>query len=182
MRIVAGKSKGLGLKPVPGKKTRPTTDKVKEALFQQIGPFFDGGQVLDLYAGSGSLGIEALSRGAESAIFIDRERAAVRTIHENIRRAGVEEQTQVFMNDAKRAMKALQKRELAFQYIFLDPPYDKVNLSEMLVQLQTHQLVGEDALVICEHPRESKLPDRVNDLQLMRQQAYDSTGVSIFSE
>ena len=78
MRVIAGTAKGRALKAVPGTNTRPTTDKVKEAIFSMIGPYFDGGRVLDLFAGTGGLGIEALSRGAEVAVFVDLEGASIR--------------------------------------------------------------------------------------------------------
>ena len=85
MRVVSGICKGRALKAVPGNTTRPTTDKVKEALFNMIGPYFEGGIGLDLFAGSGGLGIEALSRGLDKVIFIDRDGKAIQTIHENIK-------------------------------------------------------------------------------------------------
>ena len=83
MRVVAGQAKGLPLKAVPGKTTRPTTDKVKESIFNMIGPFFDGGTAVDLFAGSGGLGIEALSRGIEHAVFTDKDKKAIDTIQAN---------------------------------------------------------------------------------------------------
>jgi len=99
VRVVSGTCKGRPLKAVPGNTTRPTTDKVKEALFNMIGPYFDGGIGLDLFAGSGGLGLEALSRGLERVIFIDREPKAIQVINENIRDCKFEEQTKVYRND-----------------------------------------------------------------------------------
>lgn len=84
MRVIAGDYKGRPLKSVPTHKTRPTTDKVKEAVFHGIGPFFDGGRALDLFAGSGGLGIEAISRGVDSCVFVDQQHQAVKTVYENI--------------------------------------------------------------------------------------------------
>src|SRR5690625_944768 len=84
MRIISGTNRGLKLKAVPGKNTRPTSDKVKESLFNMIGPYFSGGTCLDLFAGSGSLGLEAISRGIEHATFIDKNGLAIKTIHDNI--------------------------------------------------------------------------------------------------
>src|SRR4051794_41215753 len=98
MRVVSGSSKGKTLKAVPGSTTRPTTDKVKEALFNMIGPYFDGGIGLDLFAGSGGLGIEGLSRGLEKVIFIDRDAKAIQVIHENIKSCHFEEKTEVYRN------------------------------------------------------------------------------------
>src|SRR5690606_30618142 len=88
MRVITGTARGRRLKAVPGLSTRPTSDRVKEAIFSMIGPFFDGGTVLDLFAGTGALGIEALSRGADRAVFVDRERASVETVRDNLAACG----------------------------------------------------------------------------------------------
>src|SRR3954447_6838055 len=117
MRVVSGNYKGRALKAVPGVSTRPTTDKVKEAIFNVVGPYFEGGIALDLFAGSGGLGIEAVSRGLDKAIFIDRDHKAIQTIHENINTCQLEEKTEVYRNDADRALKALVKREISFDFI-----------------------------------------------------------------
>ena len=90
MRVVSGVCKGRPLKAVPGNTTRPTTDKVKEALFNMIGPYFEGGIGLDLFAGSGGLGLEALSRGLDKVVFVDRDTKAIQTIHENIQACKME--------------------------------------------------------------------------------------------
>ncbi len=109
MRVVSGICKGKALKAVPGNTTRPTTDKVKEAMFNMIGPYFDGGIGLDLFAGSGGLGIEALSRGLDKMIFVDRDGKAIHTIRENIHSCGFDDQVEIYRNDAERAIKALIK-------------------------------------------------------------------------
>ena len=100
MRVIAGEHNGRQLPPVPNRLTRPTTDKVKEALFQIIGPFFEGGQALDLFAGSGGLGIEALSRGLDHCVFVDKHPKAIQTIYENLKSLNIEEQAEVFRTDA----------------------------------------------------------------------------------
>ncbi|EIJ79461.1 methyltransferase [Bacillus methanolicus MGA3] len=125
MRVISGACKGRILKAVPGSSTRPTTDKVKEAIFNMIGPYFDGGLGLDLFAGSGGLGIEALSRGLSKVIFVDKDKKAIQIIHENIKTCGLMEQSEVYLNSAERALKAIIKRGLVFDFIFLDPPYKK---------------------------------------------------------
>lgn len=95
MRVISGQQGGLRLKPVPGKQTRPTTDKVKESIFNMIGPYFDGGQVLDLFAGSGALGIEALSRGMDRCIFIEAQHPAIQTIRQNLSHTKLSERASV---------------------------------------------------------------------------------------
>src|SRR4051812_39217642 len=158
MRVVSGSSKGKALKAVPGNSTRPTTDKVKEALFNMIGPYFDGGIGLDLFAGSGGLGLEALSRGLDKVIFIDREPRAIQTIYENIKACKFEEKAEVYRNDADRAIKPLVKREIKFDYVFLDPPYKKQELVHLMEKMNQQDLVKVDGIVVCEHSFDIELP------------------------
>jgi 16S rRNA (guanine966-N2)-methyltransferase len=175
MRVIAGKRKGKPLKAVPGKSTRPTTDKIKEAVFQAIGPFFDGGLVLDLFAGSGSLGIEALSRGMAKAIFIDKEGKAIHTIKENLSVAKLEDQAEVYRNDASRALKILAKRELRFDLILLDPPYKKVNYIQLLDNILQNNLLREDGLIYCEHSPEDQVPKESTHLKVVKEETYSNT-------
>ena len=114
LRVVSGICKGRPLKAVPGNTTRPTTDKVKEALFNMIGPYFNGGIGLDLFAGSGGLGIEAQSRGLDKVIFIDRDSKAIQVIRENIKSCSFDEKIEVYRNDAVRALKTLIKKKIGF--------------------------------------------------------------------
>ena len=109
MRVVSGSCKGKHLKAVPGNTTRPTTDKVKEAIFNMIGPYFDGGIGLDLFAGSGGLGIEALSRGLDKVIFVDRDGKAIQTIRENIHSCGFEIKLKFIGMMLRERLKALIK-------------------------------------------------------------------------
>ncbi|MBA2174287.1 16S rRNA (guanine(966)-N(2))-methyltransferase RsmD [Halobacillus locisalis] len=181
MRVIAGDFKGRQLKSVPTHQTRPTTDKVKEAVFHVIGPFFEGGRALDLFAGSGGLGLEALSRGVESCVFVDQQHKAIQTIYENIKILGVEDRTEVFRTDAKRALKAAGKRGLTFDYIFLDPPYKKFSYEDLMEALLEHQLISDHGIVICEHDASEKIPEDVGRLQLQKTDIYGSNiGVSIF--
>ncbi|MBT2687912.1 16S rRNA (guanine(966)-N(2))-methyltransferase RsmD [Bacillus sp. ISL-47] len=180
MRVVSGTKKGKILKAVPGSSTRPTTDKVKEAIFNIIGPYFDGGLGLDLFAGSGGLGIEALSRGAEKVIFVDRDGKAIQTIHENIRICGLEEQTEVYRNDADRAIKAILKRELAFDYIFLDPPYRKQQLLKLLQIIDEKALLTDKGTILCEHSSDVSLPDSVGRLVQRKHENYGIISISVY--
>lgn len=123
MRVVAGTLKGRSIKAVKGTNTRPTTDKVKESIFNIIGPYFDGGVALDLFGGSGNLGIESLSRGIDRVIFVDRETIAINTIKQNVKDLKIEDQVEIYRNDAFKALKAIVKRGLQFDLILLDPPY-----------------------------------------------------------
>lgn len=180
MRVVSGKYKGKALKAVPGYTTRPTTDKVKEAIFNMIGPYFNGGIGLDLFAGSGGLGIEALSRGLDKVVFVDRDKNAIQTIHENIRSCGLEEYVEIYRNDAERALKAIAKREMQLAVIFLDPPYKKQQLEKLLEIIGENQLLHSDGVIMCEHGSEIELPNQIKDFYKNKQEKYGITTVSIY--
>ncbi len=180
MRVISGKDKARRLKAVSGMKTRPTTDKVKESLFNMIGPYFDGGIGLDLFAGSGGLGIEGLSRGLDRVIFIDKGPQAIATIHENIKQLSLTERSEVYRNDAKRALQILAKRKLPFSYIFLDPPYYKQELIQLLEIISNHQLLTEDGLIIVEHAQDVTLPDCILKLIRTRTEQYGVTKISFY--
>ncbi|MGF1472016.1 MAG: pantetheine-phosphate adenylyltransferase [Rubrobacteraceae bacterium] len=122
MRVVAGSARGRKLGPVPPG-IRPTADRIRESLFNSLGQFFDGGEVLDLYAGTGALGIEALSRGLDRAVFVEKDRRAVGAIRDNLRRTGFEGRAKVLQEDAKRAVRTLIGKRHSFRLILLDPPY-----------------------------------------------------------
>ncbi len=180
MRVVSGDCKGRPLKAVPGASTRPTTDKVKEAIFNMIGPYYEGGIALDLFAGSGGLGIEALSRGMDKAIFVDREFKAVSTVKENLRACGLEKKAEVYKNDSDRALKALIKREIVFDLVLLDPPYQKQKLVSILSVLTENGLLAEDAYIMCEHGSDVDLPDEVGNLIRRKFETYGSISISIY--
>lgn len=177
---MSGTCKGLPLKAVPGNTTRPTTDKVKEAIFNMIGPFFDGGLGLDLFAGSGGLGIEALSRGVSKVIFIDRDNKAIQTVKENLKNCHLENQAEIYRNDAERALKAIIKRELKFDYIFLDPPYKKQELEKLLNKIDLECLLHPDGIIVCEHSSDIVLPDMVGKFEKMKYEKYGIIAISIY--
>jgi len=181
MRVIAGEFKGRQLKAVPGKTTRPTTDKVKEAVFQVMGPFFQGGACLDLFAGSGSLGIEALSRGIEQAIFVDKHPTAIHTIHENLQSVRMEHNTEVFRADVFRAIHAAAKRQLTFELILLDPPYKKVKYETFLHEIVRLQLIKSNGIIYCEHDLSEQLPPDGKHFKIIKQENYGGTvGITIY--
>jgi 16S rRNA (guanine966-N2)-methyltransferase len=181
MRVIAGECKGRPLKAVPGLSTRPTTDKIKESIFNMIGPYFEGGTGLDLYGGSGGLGLEALSRGMDHCIFIDKDQKAVQTIKENIKLCHYEERTEVFRNDAKRALKALHKRESQFDLIFLDPPYAKQMLLSDMELIDKLDLLAFGGSIVAEHGTDVALEVTIGDFQQIRQETYGkTTTISIY--
>ncbi|SHF49020.1 16S rRNA (guanine966-N2)-methyltransferase [Ornithinibacillus halophilus] len=170
------------MKAVPGKNTRPTTDKVKESIFQMLGPFFEGGKCLDLFAGSGSLGFEAISRGMDTCLFIDKHPQAIQTIKENIKLLKLENNTEVYRADAFRALHAASKRGLRFDLIFLDPPYNKISYEKLLDTIEKLNLLADGGLVYCEYDPSDKLPEK-HLYSTIKQANYGGTiGITIFQK
>ncbi|WP_062048526.1 16S rRNA (guanine(966)-N(2))-methyltransferase RsmD [Bacillus sp. JCM 19034] len=180
MRIISGRKKGLSLRAVPGSSTRPTTDKVKEAIFNIVGPFFSGGVTLDLYAGTGGLGIEALSRGMDEAVFVDQNKKAIEIIKENLHRCSLNEQAEVYRNDAHRALKALIKRNRSFDLIFLDPPYAKQKLESELSIIADFHLLNENGMIVCECGANTLIEGTVSTLECVKKEVYGDTKILIF--
>ena len=180
MRVVAGDRKGMPLKAITGDTTRPTTDKVKESIFNMIGPFFDGGTAVDLFAGSGGLGIESLSRGAAHALFIEKDSRAFQVLQENIKKCRYEDVSELFRTDAMRAVKALLKREIVIDYLFVDPPYHKIEYYDLVETLVEGGKLSDHAIIMCEHSTEVTLPENYGVYKLVRQETYGSTIISIY--
>ncbi|WP_313641553.1 16S rRNA (guanine(966)-N(2))-methyltransferase RsmD [Paenibacillus sp. FSL K6-0276] len=180
MRVVSGSAKGRPLKSVPGSGTRPTTDKVKEAVFSMIGPYFEGGAVLDLFAGTGGLGIEALSRGMDSAVFVDMEPKSIDTIRANLKATHLEERAQVYRNEAGRALSALEKRGRVFDLVFLDPPYRLKHGDELMLSMVEKGMLQEDAIIVLEHESSYAYPEIIPGFYRLRQAAYGETTISIY--
>ncbi len=168
------------MKAVPGSATRPTTDKVKEALFSIIGPYFDGERVLDLFAGTGGLGIEALSRGAERAVFVDANPRSVEVVRRNLDATRLADRAEVYRNDAIRAIKALEKRGLPFDLVFLDPPYAMQNADALLLEMESRGLVADDAVAVIEHANETVYPDRIGGFARFKLASYGETALSVY--
>ncbi|MCB6852581.1 16S rRNA (guanine(966)-N(2))-methyltransferase RsmD [Lactococcus lactis] len=177
MRVVSGNYGGRPLKTLAGKITRPTTDKVKGAIFNMIGPYFEGGRVLDLFAGSGSLAIEAISRGMDHAILVEKDRAAQQVILENIKMTKEPEKFQLLKMSAERVLSNLSE---TFDLVLLDPPYAKEQIVENLELLQEKKRLTENVIVVCETDKEVELPDQIGKLELTRQKTYGISKISIY--
>ena len=149
MRIIAGRARSLPLKTVPGLATRPTTDRIKETLFNMINPYLPGASFLDLFAGSGGIGLEAVSRGAAHAVFVEQNRAAAACIQENIRFTRFEAESTLLCMDVFAALRKLEGGK-PFDIIFMDPPYDRMLERQVLEQLRGSTLVSADTLILVE--------------------------------
>lgn len=173
MRVISGERKGTKIKAVPGDNTRPTTDKVKESLFNVIGPYFNGGRALDLFAGSGGLGIEALSRGCEETVFVDQHFKAIQTIQDNLVTTRLTERSRVLKKDVAVALTELASEE-PFKLIFLDPPYAKERLVEHVTFIEQHDMLTDNGVIVCEHGTELELPERIGRFEVVKRMRYSA--------
>ena len=177
LRVVAGDFGGRPLKTLEGKPTRPTTDKVKGAIFNMIGPFFDGGRVLDLFSGSGSLAIEAISRGMSSAVLVEKDRRAQAIIQQNIKMTKSEKQLQLLKMDAARALTQLTGQ---FDLVLLDPPYAKEQIVANITQLEEQGLLAEEVMLVCETDKAVDLPEETSNFGIWKQKTYGISKVTVY--
>lgn len=177
MRVITGTARGMTLKAPAGMKTRPTLDQVKEALFSAIQFEIEGRRALDLFAGSGQLGIEALSRGARSAVFVDQSRQAIAALRENLTKTRLLEKAQIVQSDY---LSYLARCRETFDLIFLDPPYAEVFLETALKKISEIDILSDSGIIICERPPEKQLPDAVGGLQRCRDYRYGKTAVTLY--
>ena len=177
MKIVSGTYGGRPLKTLEGKTTRPTSDKVRGAMFNMIGPYFDGGRVLDLYAGSGGLSIEAVSRGMEQAVLVEKDRRAQGIIASNIQMTKESHKFQLLKMEAHQALNQLQG---TFDLIFLDPPYAKEQIVADIEALAERGLLGEEVMVICETDKAVDLPEEIACLGIWKEKIYGISKVTVY--
>lgn len=176
MRVIAGEAKGRRLKSVPGDTTRPVTDRVKEAVFSILAPDLPGASMLDMFAGTGAIGIEALSRGAASVTFLDLEPRAVATIRDNLRTTGLEDGARVLRADA---LKWVAQANESFDIVYVAPPQYRGLWERALDALDGRQSVARDMVVVQIHPKEYR-PAPLEYLELYDERAYGSTQVLFY--
>lgn len=155
MRVIAGSARHLSLKTIEGMDTRPTTDRIKETLFNMLQYQIAGCRFLDLFSGSGGIGIEALSRGASEAVFVERNPRAVSCIKENLKTTRLEDRAMVMSMDVLSALKRLEDRSSPFDFIFMDPPYNHQHERMVLEYLTGSKLADGDTTVIVEASKET---------------------------
>lgn len=161
MRVISGKARSVSLVTVKGMDTRPTTDRIKETLFNMIQYDIPNSYFLDLFSGSGAIGIEALSRGAKSAYFVENNRAAINCIKENLKKCRLEEDAKVLALDFHSALIQLEKQNIRFDIVFMDPPYNKGLEKEVLIFLSKSDLIDKDSVIIVEASLETELDDAI---------------------
>ena len=176
MRVITGSARGRRLKELEGLETRPTTGKVKEALFSVIQFDIESRRVLDLFAGTGQLGIEALSRGAECAVFVERRRDALQVIRENLEACGMTDKARVVNGDAMNYLKSGEK----FDLIFLDPPYASGLLEQALEEIVRFDICRRHGIIVAESAADKTLPPLAGPYALYREYRYGKIKLTVY--
>ena len=177
MRVITGSARGVRLKTPDGMKTRPTSDRVKEAVFSIVQFEVEGSRFLDLFAGTGQMGIEALSRGASSAVFVDGWKDACALVRENLKLARLSEKARVVQSDY---LSYLQRCKEQFDIVFLDPPYAEIFLENALKQISEIDILSDRGIIICERPAEKQLDLDIPGLVRCKDYRYGKTWVTVF--
>lgn len=177
MRVITGSARGRRLKELEGMETRPTTDRVKEGLFNILQFDLEGRRVLDLFAGTGQLGIECLSRGSDSAVFVDRRADAVKLIRENLKATDLADRASVVCGDS---MEYLKGRREKFDIILLDPPYASTALEEAIEQIARFDILAPHGIIVAEHPAGKVLPPLHAPYRLHKSYRYGKIGLTVY--
>ena len=177
MRVISGLARGISLKTPNGEKTRPTTDRVKEALFSIIQFDLPGTSVLDLFGGTGQLGIEALSRGAKSAVFVDESKDACSLIRENLRKTGFLTQAKVVQSDYMRYLSSSNEK---FNIILLDPPYAELFLENALNMITEIDILQSGGIIVAERPVSKELPYEFLGYSRSKDYKYGNTLLTLY--
>ncbi len=177
MRVIAGTYKGRKLESPDNYDIRPTTDKAKEACFSILYNELPGARVLDLFAGTGALGIEALSRGASECTFVDHSRQAISLIRKNLDHCQVTEKTQLRAGDYRKVLAGLGG---TYDIILMDPPYNQGLLEDAFHLIRQQGLLAEDGVIVCEHRKEEDLPEEIDGFTKEKERRYGIVKLSIY--
>lgn len=181
MRIIAGQYRGRKLRSAPGNKTRPTADRVREALFSILGEAVRGGRVLDLFAGTGALGLEALSRGAAKAVLVENDPAALAAIEFNISALGVQSAADLLPLDCLAALSLLGERGEKFDLVLADPPYRTRAGENLLADIGRFAILKQDGIAMIEHPPDNEPALPAPGWLLVRRKEYGRTVLSFYT-
>ncbi|MCP4746997.1 MAG: 16S rRNA (guanine(966)-N(2))-methyltransferase RsmD [Desulfobacteraceae bacterium] len=181
MRIISGLLKGRKIKTVKGMNTRPTSDRVRESLFNILNEKPKGAKVLDLFAGTGALGLEALSRGASDAVFIDYNHQAISVLRQNIHLLGLKDRAKILQWDISKNLKCLKAYPFYFNLVFLDPPYGQALCKPALIHIQRQGSLAHGAVVVIEHEASEVIDYLSEDFFLKDTRIYGRTALSFFS-
>ena len=179
MRIIAGELKGRRLMTPSDNRVRPTTDKVKEAVFSMVAGYLPGSVVVDLFAGTGNLGLEAISRGAARAYFVDKDRTSISMVRENVKHCKVEDRSVILWSDFKSVFKKINDK---VDVIFLDPPYSAGYMEECFSIIAESEILEEDGRIVAEHSSAETLPEEMSGMVLIKSKRYGKISVSIYEK
>lgn len=180
MRVISGSARGRKLATLEGLDTRPTTDRVKESLFNIILKNIFDADVLDLFAGSGSLGIEALSRGASHCVFVEQNKNAFNILKKNVNNLGFEGKSKLYQEDAFSALKKLDKNNNKFDVVFLDPPYGKGYIDKTIKEIDKLDLTKENTIIISELDNIDDLTEVIGNFEVYRTKKYGRVKLAIW--
>lgn len=179
MRIIAGEARGVRLATPAGRDVRPTLDRVREAFFSMVGPALPGCRFLDLFAGTGANGLEALSRGAAHAGFVESDATARKLIAENVARTKLGDRARVHTLTLPAGLSRLVHDE-PYQFIYADPPHGMTDYAPLLDAIQTHGLLAADGMLVIEHATRTEMPEEIGAFARVRQAKYGATTLSFF--
>ncbi|MEG2984036.1 MAG: 16S rRNA (guanine(966)-N(2))-methyltransferase RsmD [Peptostreptococcaceae bacterium] len=180
MRVISGKARGLKLNAPKNEDVRPTTDRVKESLFNIINGYIIDGEVLDLFAGTGSLGIECLSRGADKSVFVDVNRSSIDIVKSNIKKARVDQNSEVINLDYKSAIDKLKNTLHKFDIIFMDPPYYENIFIDALKKVEESNILKVDGIIVVEHDTKQEFPENIGRLVKNKSKKYGNTTLTFY--
>jgi 16S rRNA (guanine966-N2)-methyltransferase len=180
MRITGGEAKGIPIKAPKGRRTRPTSDKVREGVFQTLGDSVLGARVLDLFAGSGALGIEALSRGADFCCFVEKSPMAAEVISQNLQKTHFHQKTETIRSDFRTALKILHRRGQLFHLVFVDPPYEGDFLELVTASFEAYPVFAQGAVLVVEHFKKTSPPARMAGLTQKKTRLYGQTSITYY--
>ena len=180
MRIIAGTNRGRKLKTLPGLRTRPMLARMKESVFNIIGPFFSGGKVLDLFGGSGALSFEALSRGAEESYIVETNPAALKIIDINARNLNVKDRIVLLRCDYQAALRKLKNDGLRFDLVFLDPPFKLKVIKQTRDYLNENAMLNEGAYIVCHYFKGHHAPEETEEFSVIKNYSYAINEVTVY--
>jgi len=180
MRIIAGKHKSRRLETLPGLNTRPMLDAKKDAVFNVLGPFFQGGTVLDLFGGSGALSLEALSRGCSFSYIVEQAKDAFQVIKRNVEALGEEANVRLMRMDYQAALSVLRNEGVIFDYVFLDPPYRMKVLADIIAYLLENKMVKSGSNIICQYLKENFEAKETEELAIIKKYDHKKSELTIF--
>lgn len=180
LRIISGEHRGRVIKTLEGTNTRPTTDRVKESLFNIIQSRLEDSTILDLFAGSGNLGLESLSRGSTYAVFVEKSLKALSVIKQNIDMLGYKNKSEVIAGDVVKAISALGTSNRSFHIIFIDPPYGKGLELSVLTAIENSNILAPNGIIVLEHLTFKPQPEEVGLLKRYDVRKYGNTSISFY--